>query len=106
MNLLDLCDNETQATNLAIDWLHRRGYSITKPTGLVEKYTAKELREKFAPHLSAAGFHQRLHHPDCPLYASDTGDGGRTVRITPTPALIRFLGLPKKQGKWMGWRAA
>lgn len=105
MNPLDLCESENEATNFAIQYLHRRGFAITKPQ-LVEKYTANELRERYAPHLSPAAFHQRLHHPDCPLYASENGAHGRTVRITPTPALIHFLGLPKAPGKWMGRRAA
>ena len=105
MNPLDLCESENEAQNFAIDWLHRRGFMITKPA-LVEKYTAAELREKYAPHLSEGGFHRRLHHPDCPLYACEKGEQGRIIRITPTPALIRFLGLPKAPGKWMGARAA
>lgn len=105
MNPLLLCENQDEATNFAIDWLRGQGYLVTR-LDRGEMIPIGELRERFAPHISAACLCERLQHPDCPPFHAELGPSGRILKIAPSPDLVRWISAPKQPGRYLERRSA
>lgn len=93
-------ENEDQATNWALDWLGSRGFTIQAPAaGGPEALTPRQFRLRYAPHLSAPGFSQRLIHPARPLFTCTRSTTGRLLTLTANPELIAWVARPSTAGR-------
>lgn len=68
----------------------KRGRGRPKP---ILWLTPKEIRGRYAPHLSAAALTARLEHERCPNVRTKCGDSGRRVFVEVTERLVAFLAL-------------
>jgi hypothetical protein len=81
-------------TQLAIEWLERRGYTVTR--GIVYRtfITCKQFSMMLPISLGKNGMSRRLKHPNCPAFDAELGPTGRIMKVLPNPALIAFCSQP------------
>jgi len=97
---------ESKATNFAIEWLHQRGFAITRRNGDTRWLTPTELRDRHAPHLTPQALYIRLGHRSCPVFEARRGATGRLIELVPTPELIAWVSRGKQRGKMLERSAA
>lgn len=81
---------------LCIAHLQAQGFIVTRAEGFRGMITPGQVAKEAG--LSPSGLWRRLHHVDCPAFEREEGNGGRILRLRPTPALMAWLTQPKQQG--------